>query len=66
MRRLFVDEADADDLAAVINEGRDYPEAWVSFEPIAWSLHHQDLRSAFPETVEFPLRRQAKEKMASR
>ena len=57
VRWLFVDEADADDFAAAINEGREYPEAWVSFEPIARTLHDDDLRSAFPETVEAALKR---------
>jgi hypothetical protein len=57
VRWLFVAEADADDFAAAINEGREYPEAWVSFEPIAWSLHDKDVCSAFPETVEKALQR---------
>jgi hypothetical protein len=56
VRWLFVDEADADDFARAINDGRDYPEAWVSFEPIASNLHDRDLRSAFPETVEIALK----------
>lgn len=60
VRWLFADEADADDFAAAINEGRKYPEAWVSFEPIAWSLHDHDLGSAFPETAQFALGRHEK------
>jgi hypothetical protein len=39
VRWLFVDEGDADDFPAAINERREYPEAWASFEPIAWSRH---------------------------
>lgn len=46
VRRLLADEAGADDFAAEINDGREYPEAWVSFEPIAMNLHDRDLRSA--------------------
>lgn len=57
VRWLFVDEADADDFAAAINEGREYPEAWVSFEPIASSLQDEDLYSAFSKTVDTALKR---------
>lgn len=66
VRWLFVDEADADDFAAAINEGRQYPEAWVSFEPIAENLYDRGLRSAFPETIESALRHRREENTARR
>jgi hypothetical protein len=49
VRWLFVDEGDADLFAAAINGDSEFPEATVSYEPIAFSLDDEHLRETFPE-----------------
>jgi hypothetical protein len=63
IRWLFADEADADAFAQAINGERNHlflrdselPEAVVSYEPIATSLHDPHLREAYPEETETAL-----------
>ena len=57
IRWLFVHESDADQFAAAINGDSQFPEASVSYEPIALSLHDPHLRECFPEETEEALAR---------
>ena len=49
IRWLFTNEIDADTFAEAINKGREFKEACVTFEPIAYSLDERHLALCFPD-----------------
>jgi hypothetical protein len=49
VRWLFISEDDADMFCAAINGDSEFPEATVTYEPIAYSLADPDLAACYPD-----------------